>query len=92
MPALQDDDVEIQPELAEESSPESIIGIFWLKYALSQNAMKTLLEILRLKLDVSGIASIDNILKSATSAPVNLHTCCSNCQADLELGGCFDYW
>ena len=74
------------------SSPAALIGIFCLKYALSGNAMSALLELIRLKLDVSGIKNVYQILSSITTAPVRLQSICKTCYCDLDVQDCSDDW
>ena len=45
----------IDMEATYPSNPATIVGIFCLKFALSRNAIETLIELLRLKMDVSEI-------------------------------------
>ena len=80
-------DVEREPT----SSPCTLIGIFCLKYALSERAMTALLELLRLNLDVSGINNISECLSSVDTA-TQTFAVCRNCHADLGIGDCFDHW
>ena len=56
------------------TNPAALIGIYCLKYVLSRNAMIALLELLRLKLDVSAIQNVDQILNGVSSAPANLQS------------------
>ena len=72
------------------SNPGVLIMIYCLKYALSRNAMIALLELLRLKLDVSEIQNVDQILNCVHSAPVSLQSTCRTCYADLDVEDCFD--
>ena len=74
------------------ANPAALIGIYCLKYALSRNAMIALLELLRLKLDVSAIQNVDQILNGVSSAPANLQSACRNCYADLDLEYCVENW
>ena len=75
------EDVEMQPGVnsVTDASPAALVGKFCIKYALSERAMKALLEILRLKLDVSLVTSINKLLHASRAAPVFLHTACSTC-------------
>ena len=57
-------------------NPATIIGIFCLKFALSRNAIEALIELLRLKMDVSEIKNVDQVLSSMTSAHACLHNNC----------------
>ncbi len=75
-----------------QSAPETLIGLFCLKYALSERAMAALTELLRLNLDVSKIGDINDILTAMGTVPFSVHTACRNCYADLTAGGCFDFW
>ena len=50
------------------SCPSALIGVFCLKFALSGKAIAALIELLRLKLDVSGINNVDQVLSSMTCA------------------------
>ena len=58
------------------SNPATIVGIFYLKFALSRNAIEALIELLRLKMDVSEIKNVDQVLSSMTSAHACLHNIC----------------
>ena len=74
------------------SAPTALIGAFCVKFALPEKAVKALLELLRLRLDVSSITNARQILQSMESAPMNLHESCRNCHADLDFGNCFENW
>ena len=78
---LLNEDVEMQPDVnsVTDASPVTLVGIFCIKYVLSERAMKTLLQILRPKLDVSLVTSISELLHVSGVAPVFLHTACSTC-------------
>ena len=58
----------IDMEATYPSNPATIVGIFCLKFALSRNAIEALIELLRLKMDVSEIKNVDQVLSSVTSA------------------------
>ena len=58
------------------SNHATIVGIFCLKLALSRNAIETLIELLRLKMNVSEIKNVDQVLSSMTSAHACLHNIC----------------
>ena len=74
-------DVEMQPDVnsVTDASPAALVGIFCIKYALFEKAMKAMLEILRLKLDVFLVTSINELLHASGAASVFLHTACSTC-------------
>ena len=74
------------------SAAAVLIGIFCVKFALSQRAIKALLELLKLNLDVSSINGIQGILNAMDCAPMNVHSSCRNCHADLDLSECFEEW
>ena len=78
---LLNEDVEMHLDVnsVTDASLAALVGIFCIKYALSERAMKALLEILRLKLDVSLVTSINELLHASGAAPVFLHTACSTC-------------
>ena len=67
------------PVLADDGEIPDGIEEVRIKYALSERAMKALLEILRLKLDVSLVTSINELLHASGAASVFLHTACSTC-------------
>ena len=52
----------IDVEATYPSNPATIIGIFRLKLALSRNAIEALTGLLRLKMDVSEIKNVDQVL------------------------------
>ncbi len=91
---LVDENFDFEPEdvYQADASPATLIGIFCLKYALSERAMKALLELLRLRLDVSSIKNVADILNSTGTPPVHVQNACANCHADLHLGNCFEIW
>ena len=64
----------IDMEATYPSNPATIVGIFCLKFALSWNAIEALIELLRLKMDVSEIKNVDQLLSSMTS----VHACLQN--------------
>ena len=66
----------IDMEATYPSNPATIVGIFCLKFALSQNAIETSTELVRLKMDVSEIKNVDQVLSSMTSAHTCLHNIC----------------
>ena len=74
------------------SAPAILIGIFCLKFALPEKAVKALLELFRLNLDVSSIKSAAQILQAMETASMSLHDSCRNCHADLAFGPCFEHW
>ena len=74
---LLNEDVEMQPDV--NSVTDALVGIFCIKYALFEKAMKAMLEILRLKLDVFLVTSINELLHASGAASVFLHTACSTC-------------
>ena len=78
---LLNEDVEMQPDVSSvtDASLAALVGIFCIKYALFEKAMKALLEILRLKLDVFLVTGINELLRASGAAPVFLHTACSTC-------------
>ena len=57
------------------SNPATIIVVCCLKFALSRNAIEVLIELLRLKMDVSEIKNVDQVL-SMTFAHACLHNIC----------------
>lgn len=66
----------IDMEATYPSNPATIVGIFCLKFALSRNAIEALIELLRLKMDVSEIKNVDQVLSSMTSTHACLHNIC----------------
>ena len=74
----------IDMEATYPSNPVTIVGIFCLKFALSRNAIEALIELLRLKMDVSEIKNVDQVLSSMTSA----HACLHNIGAFFMLKMC----
>ena len=76
LPELDDNRHLIDVEATYPFNPVTIIGIFCLKFALSRNAIEALIELLRLKMDVSEIKNVDQVLSSMTSAHACLHNIC----------------
>ena len=66
----------IDMEATYPSNPATIVGIFGLKFALSWNAIEALIELLRLKMDISDIKIADEVLSSMPSAHACLHNIC----------------
>ena len=66
----------IDMEATYPSNPATIVGIFCLKFALSRNAIEALIELLRLKMDVSEIKNVDQVLSSMTAAHACLYNIC----------------
>ena len=75
-----------------ESRPALLFGIFCLKFALSENAMKALLDLLKLGLDFSAVTSIDQILQDLQMAQVRFRNTCRSCQADVIENCCSEEW
>ena len=63
----------IDMEATYSSNPATIVGIFCLKFALSRNGTEALIELFRLKMDVSEIKNVDQVLSSITSTHACLH-------------------
>ena len=66
----------IDMEATYPSNPATVVGIFCLKFALFRNAIEALIELLRLKMDVSEMKNVDQVLSSMTSAHACLHNIC----------------
>ena len=66
----------IDMEATYPSNPATTVGIFCLKFALSRNAIQALIELLRLKMDISEIQNVDQVLSSMTSAHARLRSIC----------------
>ena len=65
----------IDMEATHPSNPATDVGIFCLKFALFRNAIEALIALLRLKMDVSEIKNVDQVL-SMTFAHACLHNIC----------------
>ena len=87
LPEPDDDRHLIDMEATYPSNRATIVGIFCIKFALSRNAIEALIELLRLKMDVSEIKNVDQVLSSMTSAHACLHNISSNCFNDLDIDG-----
>ena len=91
-PVHNEDNQAEQLENESDCSAKLIIGIFCLKFALSQRAMAALLELLRLNLDVSTIKNVGDLLSVfGASRPTSYETC-PNCHVNLEISDCCDDW
>ena len=76
LPEPDDDRHLIDMEATYSSNPATIVGIFCLKFALSRNVIEALIELLRLKMDLSEIKNVDQVLSSMTSVHACLHNIC----------------
>ena len=92
------DEENIHPEVIAEDGPIhenptlAPAILICLQFALSEKAMKALLELLRLNLDVSSIKGAGDILSVMQNASLNIHHGCRRCHADLDYGECFEEW
>ena len=75
LPEPDDDRHLIDMEATYPSNPATIVGIFCLKLALSRNAIEALIKLLRLKMDLSEIKNVDQVL-FMTSVHACLHNIC----------------
>ena len=67
------------------SSPATLLGIFCTKFALSERAMRALLELVRLEMDFTSVSDVAQILNASGAPPVFLKNACATCHAESQV-------
>ena len=70
------------------SQLEILLGIFCSRFALSENAMKAMLELLNLRLDFSHVKNVADVFRGLDSAAITNQNICETCKKDLNHSNC----
>jgi hypothetical protein len=71
-----------------ESRPEILFGLICLRFSISQKAMEVILELLKMKLDFSGVRDVASVLQSLKTAKSSNHRTCKACDREVHSADC----